>query len=194
MIAIDKPDSSKELSVLQSIFRRDFYRNQLESELYLIPATFKKHISISFCDICKTFQDMDEEKRPIIKTIWTITWIALTRDAISATLKGFFFSMQRRTKTWLRSTMGRKRYNSLSVLNAHTNILDNLSLIEVAEQFANIITGTQTNLGHLLKKIFMNIFSFFFMFFKKLGQSWTNILILVCIFKRLWAVLKNSRA
>ena len=67
--------------------------------------------------------------------------------------------------------MGRKRYNSLSVLNAHTNILDNLSLIEVAEQFANIITGTQTNLGHLLKKIFMNIFSFFFMFFKKLGQS-----------------------
>lgn len=106
----------------------------------------------------------------------------------------FFFSMQRRTKTWLRSTMGRKRYNSLSVLNAHTNILDNLSLIEVAEQFANIITGTQTNLGHLLKKIFMNIFSFFFMFFKKLGQSWTNILILVCIFKRLWAVLKNSRA
>ena len=91
LIAIDKPDSSKELSVLQSIFRRDFYRNQLESELYLIPATFKKHISISFCDICKTFQDMDEEKRPIIKTIWTITRIALTRDAISATLKGFFF-------------------------------------------------------------------------------------------------------
>ena len=68
--------------------------------------------------------------------------------------------------------MGRKRNNSLSVLNAHTNILDNISLIEVTEQFANIITGTQKNLGHLLKKIFMNIFSFFFfMFFKKLGQS-----------------------
>ena len=33
--------------------------------------------------------------------------------------------------------MSQKRYNSLSVLNAHTDIVDNLFLIEVAERFAN---------------------------------------------------------
>ena len=33
--------------------------------------------------------------------------------------------------------MDQKRYNSLSVWNAHTDIVDNLSLIEVAERFAN---------------------------------------------------------
>ena len=40
-------------------------------------------------------------------------------------------------QTWLRSKMGQKRYNSLSVLNAHTNIVDNLSLIEVVKRSAN---------------------------------------------------------
>ena len=40
-------------------------------------------------------------------------------------------------QTWPRLTMGQKSYNSLSVLNAHTDIVDHLSLIEVVEQFAN---------------------------------------------------------
>ena len=40
-------------------------------------------------------------------------------------------------QTWLRLKMGQKRYNSLSVLNAHTNIVDNLSLIEVIKRSAN---------------------------------------------------------
>ena len=40
-------------------------------------------------------------------------------------------------QTWLRSKMGQKRYNSWSVLNAHTNIVDNLPLIEVVKRSAN---------------------------------------------------------
>ena len=33
--------------------------------------------------------------------------------------------------------MGQKRFTSLSVLNAYVDIADNLSLMEVAERFAN---------------------------------------------------------
>ena len=79
---------------------------------------------------------MDEEKRPMTKNIWTIIRIVLTSGATSGASERSF-SMLRRIKTWLRSTMGKKRYNSLSVLNAHTYIVDNLSLIEVADRFAN---------------------------------------------------------
>ena len=64
--AINKDDSSKELKVLESDFRGDFDRNQLESELHLIPAIFKQSTPVDFCEICKTFQDMDKEKLPMI--------------------------------------------------------------------------------------------------------------------------------
>ena len=55
--------------------------------------------------------------------------------------------------------------------------------------------GAKTNSGNLLKKIFINFFCYnFFLFFKKLRQSWTEILILVSIFKRLWTVLRAFRS
>ena len=49
--AINKADSSKELKVLESDFREDFNRNQLESELHLIPAIFKQSTPVDFCKI-----------------------------------------------------------------------------------------------------------------------------------------------
>ena len=70
-------------------------------------------------------------------------------------------------QTWLRSTMGQKRYNSLSVLNAHTDIVDNLSLIEVAERFANAKERSRNEFGNLLKKIFINFFVNLFVCFSK---------------------------
>ena len=55
-------------------------------------------------------------------------------------------------QTWLRSTMGQKRYNSLSVLNAHTDTVDNLSLIEVVERFANAKEGSRNEFGMFTEK------------------------------------------
>ena len=89
---------------------------------------------MDFRDICKILQETDKDTRPMIKNIWTIIRIVLTSGATSATPERSF-SMQRRIKTWLRSTMGQKRYNSLSLLKAHTDVVDKLSLIEVAERF-----------------------------------------------------------
>ena len=63
--------------------------------------------------------------------------------------------------------MGQKRCNSLSVLNAHTDIVDNLSLIELAERFANAKKGVKTNLGYLLKKSSLIFFVKFFLCFSK---------------------------
>ena len=53
--------------------------------------------------------------------------------------------------------------------------------------------GVETNLGYLLKKIFINFLVNFFVFFKKSRQSRTEILTIVSIFKRLGAVLSASR-
>ena len=131
---INNQDASVELKAVKTDFDGDFNADQLESELHLIPTSFKDSKPVDFHGICKTLQAMDKDDRPMIKNIWTITRIVLTSGATSATLERSF-SMQRRIKRWLRSTMGQKRYNSLSVLNAHTDVADKLSLVEVAESF-----------------------------------------------------------
>ena len=129
---INNQDASVELKAVKTDFDGDFNVDQLESKLHLIPTIFKDSKPVDFHDICKTLQAMDKDVRPMIKNIWTITRIVLTSGATSATPERSF-SMQRRIKTWLRSTMGQKRYNSLSVLNAHTDVVDKLSLVELAE-------------------------------------------------------------
>ena len=48
--------------------------------------------------------------------------------------------------------MGQKRFNSLSVLNAYDDIEDNLSLMEVAERFANGKERHRNGFGTFPKK------------------------------------------
>ena len=146
---INNQDASVELKAVKTDFNEDFNADQLETELHLIPTIFKDSKPVDFHDICKMLQAMDKDVRPMIKNIWTITRIVLTSGATSATPE-CSFSMQRRIKMWLRSTMGQKRYNSLSVLNAHTNVVDKLSLVEVAE--LRISEGM--TLGHSQKVIY----------------------------------------
>lgn len=45
------------------------------------------------------------------------------------------FSTLRRLKTYLRSTMGQKRLNRLAILNAHQDILDELNLKMLINNF-----------------------------------------------------------
>ena len=45
------------------------------------------------------------------------------------------FSALRRLKTYLRSTMGQARLNHIAVLHVHQELVDNIDITEVAEQF-----------------------------------------------------------
>ena len=48
--------------------------------------------------------------------------------------------------------MGPKRYNCFPVLKPHTDIADNLSLIEVAERFANAKERSRNEFGTFTEK------------------------------------------
>ena len=132
--AIKKIDASEEMKIIESDFYGDFNPHKLKSELDILPTIFKQSVPIDFRDICNTLQEMDKEQRPLIENVWTIIRLVLTSGATSATPERSF-SLQRRIKTWLRSTMSQKRYNALSVLNEHKEILDKISLIEVGNRF-----------------------------------------------------------
>ena len=48
------------------------------------------------------------------------------------------FSQARGLKTWLRSTMSQKRFNSLAILSFHKEITDKISSIDVANEFVEL--------------------------------------------------------
>ena len=60
--------------------------------------------------------------------------VVLVSGATTATPERSF-SMARRIKTWLRSTMKQQRFNSLSILNSSKVLVDKLPLVKVANEF-----------------------------------------------------------
>ena len=57
------------------------------------------------------------------------------------------FSTSRRLKTWLRSTMTSKRFNTLAFLNIHKDLTDELNLKDVGKEFVSAREGRQGYFG-----------------------------------------------
>ena len=62
--------------------------------------------------------------------------LVLVGAATSATPKRSF-SLARRLKTWLSSTMSQKRFNALATLSFYKELVDKISLVDVANDFVD---------------------------------------------------------
>ena len=80
---------------------------------------------------------LSREKRKLIRNVVLIARLVLTNGATSATPKRSFLTL-RRPKTWLLSTVKQKRFNCLTLLNENPNIVDKMSLINVANEFVSL--------------------------------------------------------
>lgn len=133
--AVAKQDVTDELKVLETHFKGDYDAESLTAELQLLPTIFEFE-PINLEEVVKVLKSLSREKRMLIRNCVTIIRIILTAGATSATPERSF-SMLRRIKTWLRSRMGQKRLNSLSILYDNKAILDEISLIDVANEFVD---------------------------------------------------------
>ena len=148
--AAKKQDITDELKVLQRNFEGDYDANSIEAELPLLPAIFQCH-PINFEDIVQTFQSISREKHLLMKNIECINKIILTNGATSATPERSL-SMLRRIKTWMRSRMSQKRLDSLSIMHCHKSILDELPLVDVANEFVGVQPDRQNSFGRFTEK------------------------------------------
>ena len=57
------------------------------------------------------------------------------------------FSVVRRIKTWLRSTMTTKLFNNLSILSIHEERTDSINLVDIGHEFTSKYDGRRMNLG-----------------------------------------------
>ena len=119
---------------MEEQYRGDYDHNSLVSELDMLPVICRDSSPLNFGDLVKIIQSLSEEKRKLIKNIIIIIRLVLTCGATTATPERSV-SLLRRLKTWLRSTMTQKRLNSLSILQENPTIVDQMSLIDVANDF-----------------------------------------------------------
>ena len=158
-----KQDVTDELKMVEKHFKNDYDEESLMAELQLLPTIFEECPPINLEDVVKVIKSFAPEKRKLIQNVVTVMKIILTSGATSATLERSF-SMLRRIKTWLRSRMSQKRPNSLSIMYDNKDLLDNLSLIDVANEFVGLQPDRKNAFGSFTVKdlfTFLNWLTFF---------------------------------
>ena len=133
--AIVKKDFTDELKLLENHFGGDYDAESLTAELQLLPTIFDNE-PVNLEEVVEVLKSLSREKRMLIRNCVIIIRIILTAGATSATPERSF-SMLRRIKTWLRSRMGQKRLNSLSILYDNKDLLDEISLIDIGNAFVD---------------------------------------------------------
>ena len=117
-------------------YHDDIDVSALPTELQILRTICTDGEVSNFDDITKQILMKSKEERGLKGNVIAIIKIVLVGAATSATPERSF-SLARRLKTWLRSTMSQKRFNSLAVLSTHQSQTDNLSLVGVANEFVD---------------------------------------------------------
>ena len=151
--SVKKKDVTDELAMVEKHFKNDYDEESLIAELQLLPTIFEEECPpINLEDVVKVIKSFAPEKSKLIQNVVTIIKIILTNGATSATPERSF-SMLRRIKTWLHSRMLQKRLNSLSIIMYdNKDLLDNLSLIDVANEFAGLQPDRKNAFGSFTVK------------------------------------------
>ena len=147
--AISKESYGDELRRILETYSGDFDSLIISSELDLLLTIFEENSPCNFEEIIGDLQSTPQHLYLICNVI-TIIRLVLTNGSTSATAERSF-SMARRMKTWLRSTITQKRFNSLAVLNTHKEILDELSLVEVENDFVDGRSNRRNEFGVFLE-------------------------------------------
>ena len=115
-------------------YASDIDIEQLKVELKTFEVMFEGKNVICFDDLLQSMQSLPREEMKLVGNVVKICKLLAVNPATSATAERTF-SMARRIKTWMRSTMLPSRFNSLAVLNFHKERTDNLDLIYIANLF-----------------------------------------------------------
>ena len=132
--SINGEDYQREMDSLLNIYGADIDSSALPSELLILRSICIDGNPSHFDDILTSLQAISKTERSLIPNIVSIVKVVFVSGATTATPERSF-SMARRIKTWLRSTMKQRRFNSLSILNSSKPLVDKLPLVKVANEF-----------------------------------------------------------
>lgn len=107
------------------------------SDLSLQLAMFRRQYEMSKVDdAVKLLRTMSADMRNMFSEVEKLIRLLLVIPCSSADAERSFSAL-RRLKTWLRSTMTQHRLNSVAVCHCHQDLLDNVDINEIMQQFVS---------------------------------------------------------
>ena len=152
--ALQGQDTSKELLFVNEKYGTDIDIEQVKVELQTIKVILKDKDIICYDDLIEQMQSLSREEKTLIRNVCVICKLLAVNPATSATAERTF-SMARRVKTWMRSTMLPSRFNSVAILNFHKANTDSLDLIKVANLFSDSNENRKRIFGKFSDKDFL---------------------------------------
>ena len=134
---IEDQDVSGETAEVQKIYGDDINFGSLSTELTVLKTICKDEKPSHTKEIVKALKGCDHRTWLLIPFVIKLVKLLLVMAATSATPERSFSTM-RRLKTWLRSSMKQKRFNSLAILTSHKVLTDEINFAEVGN---TVISG-----------------------------------------------------
>ena len=135
-----------QLAYAFNIYRDDIDLMQVPTESFSMSTMFQGSNCMNFYDILEHLEYLHPTKCALIPNLLTIVHLILLNPATSCS-REISFSVARRIKLWLCSTITTKRYNNLSILSIHKELTDSISLVGIGKEFALKYDGCRMNLG-----------------------------------------------
>ena len=134
-------DISSELKVVCDHYKDDLCQSQLKLQLLTLAVHFSEHPHIKqedvdFDDVYVYIKSLNDA-RIIYSQVVIVLKIILVMPATNASSERSFSAL-RIIKNYLRSTMKQERLNHLMILHVYKDEVDNLNLVDIANQFVSI--------------------------------------------------------
>ena len=135
-----------ELAYVFNVYKDDIDPMQVQTDAFLMSTMFQGNNCKNFSNILEHLESLHPTKCALIPNLLITVHLILINPATSCTPERSF-SVARRIKTWLRSTMTTKRFNNLSILSIHKELTDSINLVDIGNEFASKYDGRRMNLG-----------------------------------------------
>ena len=134
----------EELTFVLDTYSSDFNASSLKMQLEIFATDFTTTSSpVTLADIVTYAKGLTPSQKELISEVCTLLKLILVIPATNAVSERTFSTL-RRVKSYLRSTMSQSRLNHLILLKVHSQLTDQLDLIDVANSF---VAGSEHRLS-----------------------------------------------
>ena len=135
LLAAKKEDYQETLKLVLEFYKDDFNENCLKAQLQIFKTTFPSKENIVFPDIISYFKGLEPGIKALLPEVCKLMELVLVLPATNSTSERGFSKMKL-VKTYLRSTMTQERLNHLMILSIYKEMVDNIDLTKICNEFA----------------------------------------------------------